>query len=181
MLAEALAWKFEGLAGKVRAQAVRLRFGERLAASDARLEADINWQIGVQGRVWLGSGVRIRRGSDLKIDGELRIGDGTLIGAWNVLSVLKSLVIGKNVLIAERVSIRDHDHRYRGTEPISRQGFAVAPVRIGDGAWIGAGVVVCEGVELGEGCIVGANSVVLASFGPGTILGGAPARPIGCR
>lgn len=175
-------YALEGLARRARLSLVRMRFGDRFGAgARIALEADITWQIGPRGSIWLGPGSTVRRGVDLKIDGALTIGARTLIGPWTVLSALEAIQIGRDVLIAERVSIRDHDHRCRGPEPIGQQGYDVAPVRIGDGCWIGAGAVVCEGIELGEGCVVGANSVVLRSFPAGTILAGAPARPIGQR
>lgn len=154
--------------------------GERLRLGRAsRLERGLIWRVGHEGRIALGPGTTVREGTELKVDGALTIGARTLIGSWNVLSVLDQVSIGSDCLLAERVSIRDHDHRHDDPNlPVSAQGYLVAPVTLGDNVWIGANVVIMKGVELGDGCIVGANAVVTRSFGPRTVLVGAPARPI---
>ncbi len=145
----------------------------------AKLERGLIWRVGEEGRIRLGDGSCVREGSELKVDGLLDIGPRSLIGAWNVLSVLDTLTLGKDCLLAERVSIRDHDHRFdERSRPVASQGYRIEPVTIGDNVWIGANAVIMKGVRLGDGCIVGANAVVTRSFGPGTIVVGAPARPL---
>jgi acetyltransferase-like isoleucine patch superfamily enzyme len=153
--------------------------GRLTLEAQARLERGLIWRIGSHGRVRIGEGACIREGTELKVDGLLEIGPRTLIGAWNVLSVLERLSIGADCLLAERVSIRDHDHRFEDLgQPIARQGYRVEAVSLGNNVWIGANVVLMKGVSLGDGCVVGANAVVTRSFGPGTVLVGAPARAL---
>jgi len=60
-----------------------------------------------------------------------------------------------------------------------RHGGICDPVRISDGAWIGAVAIVLKGVEIGEGTIVGAGSVVTKSVGANLVVAGNPARLIG--
>lgn len=154
--------------------------GDRLElAPSARLERGLVWRVGDAGRIRIAEDACIREGTELKVDGLLSIGARSLIGAWNVLSVLEGLTIGADCLLAERVSIRDHDHRFDDARlPISAQGYRVEGVSLGDNVWIGANAVLMKGITLGNGCIVGANAVVTRSYGPGTVLVGAPARPI---
>ena len=54
----------------------------------------------------------------------------------------------------------------------------VAPVEIGDGAWLGENVVIGPGVRIGRGAVVGANAVVLQSVPDHAVAVGAPARVV---
>lgn len=92
-------------------------------------------------------------------------------------------MIGRDVLIAERVTIRDQDHEVRGSLdlPISQAGFRTAPVVIGDGAWIGAETVVLKSVSIGGAAVVAANAVVARHVDDFEIVGGVPAKRIGKR
>ena len=51
----------------------------------------------------------------------------------------------------------------------------IAPIVIGDGAWLGENVVVCPGVHIGRGAVVGANSVVVRDVPARAVAVGAPA------
>ncbi|WP_281250869.1 acyltransferase [Sinomonas mesophila] len=51
-----------------------------------------------------------------------------------------------------------------------------SPVRIGKGAWLGAGVVVQPGVSIGEGCVVAAGAVVTKDLDPNGLYAGVPAK-----
>lgn len=51
-----------------------------------------------------------------------------------------------------------------------------APVRIGNGCWIGSGSVIMPGTTLGDRCIVAPNSVVFGHWSDDTVLAGNPAR-----
>ena len=54
-------------------------------------------------------------------------------------------------------------------------------VVIGDGAWLGANVVVLAGVTIGEGAVVAAGAVVTKDLPAQCIAGGVPAKVIGTR
>ena len=129
------------------------------------------------------SGVVIQYNASISVsDGALlHIGRGSRIGSDAVISCAEDIWIGDNVLIAARCYISDHGHAFRDpSRPVMHQGKTVPkPVHIGDGSWLGINVCILPGVTLGAHCIVGANSVVNQSFGPGTIVAGAPARAVG--
>jgi acetyltransferase-like isoleucine patch superfamily enzyme len=110
----------------------------------------------------------------------LTIGDGCLI-EQNVQIICKGRVsIGNDVSVAGHCAIVDVTH------PIGAQVANIgtlisqedSPVVIEDGCFLGFGTVVLPGVRLARGCVVGANSVVTASFGPRSVIAGAPARLI---
>jgi len=50
-----------------------------------------------------------------------------------------------------------------------------APIAIGDGAWLGAGVTVLPGVTIGAGCVVAAGSVVVRDCMKDGLYAGVPA------
>lgn len=55
------------------------------------------------------------------------------------------------------------------------------PITIGNDVWIGANVVVMDGIRIGDGAIVAAGSVVTFDVPPYMIVGGAPANPVRSR
>jgi acetyltransferase-like isoleucine patch superfamily enzyme len=53
-----------------------------------------------------------------------------------------------------------------------------APVRIGDGVWVGSGATILAGVTVGDGAVIAAASVVTKDVPPGVLVAGNPARVI---
>jgi acetyltransferase-like isoleucine patch superfamily enzyme len=134
-------------------------------------------------RIVIGDDVFVGAGSWLRVieaSGEVAIviGDGTSISGDCVLSAAQSIRLGRNVLLGRYVHVSDHTHAYTDPErAVLHQGIAgVAPVEIGDGAWLGQAVVVGPGVRIGRGAVVGANSVVLDDVPDHSVVVGAPAR-----
>ena len=50
------------------------------------------------------------------------------------------------------------------------------PVVIGSGSWLGTGVVILPGTQLGRNTVVAAGAVVSGTFPDHVVLGGVPAR-----
>lgn len=143
-------------------------------------------RLGGEGRISVGSGVMVGRGSWLQVlDGDsdevaIEIGDGTSIVGHCVLSAARSIRLGRNVLIARNAYVSDHSHAFEDSaRPVMHQGVTgVAPVAIDDGAWLGENVVVGPGVRIGKGAVVGANAVVLSDVPDHSVAVGAPARVV---
>lgn len=57
----------------------------------------------------------------------------------------------------------------------------LAEVEIGNDVWIGAGVLVLDGVKVGNGAVIAAGSVVNKNVEPYSIVGGVPAKLIRYR
>jgi acetyltransferase-like isoleucine patch superfamily enzyme len=137
-------------------------------------------------RIAIGNGVFIGRGSWLQAlngrhDGVvLEVGEGTSIAGSCVLSAACSIRVGRRVLIARNVYVADHSHAFADPgRAVLDQGIdRLAPVEIGDGAWIGQNVVVGPGVRIGRGAVVGANAVVLEDVPDHTVAVGAPAHVV---
>lgn len=83
------------------------------------------------------------------------------------------ITIGDNVLIAPKVNIITINHPL---DPAHRRSTYCAPVRIEDGAWIGAAASIMPGVTIGKNSVVSANAVVTKDVPANTVVGGVPAR-----
>lgn len=146
---------------------------------NVRIEPSVAFWLGPSSTVQIGDQSRVRKFSEVKVDGTLVIGQRVHIGPWVTLGALDSLTIGDDCLIAERVSIRDHEHvTTDAVAAYNSQGYVTRAITIGKNVWIGAGAVVVKGASLGDNCVVGANSVVTRSFPAGSVVAGAPARLI---
>lgn len=126
-----------------------------------RLGRDVEFETGEQGRIVLGSCVRINRGTTLASQCEIRIGD--------------------NVMIGEFVSVRDANHGTDPNRPMRLQPQSSDPIHIENDVWVGRGTCILPGVLIGEGAVVGANSVVSRDIPPYAIAVGAPAKVVRFR
>jgi acetyltransferase-like isoleucine patch superfamily enzyme len=111
------------------------------------------------------------------LDDNVVIGPRTQISAKNYIHIERDTLVGSSVLI------QDHNHAYEDiTKPIADQPLTEGGrIRIREGSWIGSGsVIMCAKGELivGRHCVVGANSVVLRSCPPYSVVFGNPARVV---
>jgi len=133
-------------------------------------------------RVILKKNVYLKHHSVIQGSGKLVIGDNTYLGSFCVIGVNEEITIGKNVMIADCVSLRDTDHNFSRIDiPMKDQGISTAPIIINDDVWIGHGCVITKGVIINEGAIVAANAVVTKDVPPFAIVGGVPAKIIKYR
>lgn len=105
--------------------------------------------------IHIGKNVFINSCCHFQDQGGIYIGDGCLIGHCVVLATL------------------NHDH-----ESSKRQNLHHAPIRIGNGVWIGANVTITAGVTIGDNAIIAAGAVVTKDVPADMIAGGVPARII---
>ena len=114
--------------------------------------------------------------------GNLEIGERTFIGSFSIIGVNEQIIIGKDVMIADSVSIRDTNHNFKNINiPMRNQGINTSPIIIKDDVWIGYGAVINKGVTIGQGAIIGANAVVTKDVPEFAIVGGVPAKIIKYR
>lgn len=136
------------------------------------------------GPVSIGDKVYIRMGTVMMpAGGSIRVGANTTINHYCVFHGGNGLEIGRDCLIAPRVSIFAANHAFRDSgKPIRSQGMtSKGGVRIGDDVWIGTGAILLDGVTVGDGAVIAAGSVVTKPVPAGVIVAGNPARPIGKR
>lgn len=118
--------------------------------------------------VYAGSRINVNQGA------KLTLGSGYMNHDC-VIDCFDSITIGHQVVISERVVLRDSDnHTIMNPEKTA----ATAPIVIGDHVWIGMNVIVLKGVTIGEGAVVAAGSVVNKDVPPHCLVAGVPARVI---
>ena len=116
-------------------------------------------------------------------DGDIEIGNDVGIGAYTIIHAIggNRVHIGDNVLIAAFTYLvgGGEYHTDRTDIPIAKQGMILkGGIRIEDNAWLGARVIVADGINIGHDAIVGAGAVVLESVDPMGVAVGMPARVI---
>ncbi|MDQ3102909.1 MAG: sugar O-acetyltransferase [Actinomycetota bacterium] len=119
----------------------------------------------VEAPIFFDYGANIEMGRDCFVNanvvildpGLVRIGDRT------------QLATGVQVLTADHP--READRRAAGIE-------LARPVTIDEDCWIGAGAIVCPGVEVGAGSVIGAGSVVTRDVPARVVAVGNPCRVI---
>lgn len=99
-----------------------------------------------------------------------------------VIDCFDSITIGQNVVISERVVMRDSDNHtvcaVKERETISNGRVITAPIVIEDHVWIGMNVTILKGVTIGEGSIIAAGSVVTKDIPAHCLAAGIPAKVI---
>ncbi|WMJ87039.1 sugar O-acetyltransferase [Anaerocolumna sp. MB42-C2] len=98
------------------------------------------------------------------------------------------ITIGNNVLIASNVQIYTAAHPVELNERLtsnwsleSNEYFCrtyALPVTIGDGCWIGGGVIILPGINIGKGSVIGAGSIVTRDIPENCVAVGNPCRVI---
>jgi acetyltransferase-like isoleucine patch superfamily enzyme len=105
--------------------------------------------------------------------GRIRIGDRVFINSGTVLFSVVEVVIGNDVAIANEAYLMDSDSHGVEGRPVKE-----APIRIGDGSWIGARAMILPGVTIGSRCLVAAGAVVSRDIPDDTLVAGNPARVV---
>ena len=141
---------------------------------------------GINGRsVHLGNHVYIFRDCILEtgFNGRLIISDNASIHPrCQINAYVHDIRIGKGVMMGPNCALYSYNHgidldRSIREQPLQGKGAVV----IHDEAWLGVGVTVLSGVEIGKGAVIAAGSVVTLNVPENAIAAGAPAKVIGMR
>jgi acetyltransferase-like isoleucine patch superfamily enzyme len=112
----------------------------------------------------------------------ITIGKKCFIGEFNVMRGQGGIQIGNGVYTGPMVQIMAVNHVYDNPDvPIREQGITAKGITIEDDVWIGASVVILDGVTIGQGSVIGAGAVVTQDIPPYSLAVGSPAKPIGDR
>ena len=121
--------------------------------------------------------IRISDNVELQSNGEVIFGNGCGINSYSRIIAFEKIVLGDNVLIAQFVSILDHDHNVEIIDgEITMKNFLTKPIEIGSNVWIGDKVTITKGVNIGDNVVIGANSVVTKDIPSNSLVAGVPAK-----
>ncbi|GLS82864.1 hypothetical protein GCM10007894_08410 [Paraferrimonas haliotis] len=116
--------------------------------------------------------VSLRGCNNIKIGENCFLGDRVCVVAYD-----ETVIIGDCVLIAAGTSLISRSHNYDNEKVfINNQGYANAPIVIGDDVWIGFNCIILAGVTIGKGAVIAANSVVTKDVEEYCVVGGTPAK-----
>ena len=107
----------------------------------------------------------------------LRTGRSIAIDDYVDLYNVAPITMGHMVSISRRAFLCTASHDISDV----RRPLKTAPIKIGNGVWIGAEAYIGPGVTIGDGAIIAARAVVVKDVPGWTVVGGNPARFIKAR
>ena len=128
----------------------------------------------------IGNGVFIGRNTILSCkNGDIVLDEDANVGFNVEVFSAATVRVGKKVLIAAYTYLVGGDHMYdRVDVPVLDQGRTARGIDVGDNVWLGAHVVVADGVRIGRDAVVGAGAVVTSDVPEFHVAAGVPARVI---
>lgn len=120
----------------------------------------------------LGRGVRVYPSTIVWAPWNLEMGDHSALGNRVDCYCVDKVRIGSHVTVSQHAYLCAASHDIE--DPGMR--LVLAPIVVGDGAWVCAGAFVGPGVTVGEGAVVGARAVVVKDVEPWAVVAGNPAR-----
>jgi acetyltransferase-like isoleucine patch superfamily enzyme len=158
----------------------KIRIGENVVVDDnCLLDAKGETNRGIT----IGSGVFVGRNTILSCkNGDISIEDGVNIGFNCEVFSASHVRVGAGTLLAAYCYLIGGDHDFSDPDvPVLDQTRTSAGIDVGEGAWLGAGAKILDGVTLGNRSVVGAGAVVRHAVPDGAIAVGIPARIVGQR
>lgn len=128
----------------------------------------------------IGSGVFVGRNTILSCkNGDIVLDDQVNIGFNCEIFSASEVHVGARTLLAAYTYLVGGDHEFGdATVAVLEQGRLSRGIRVGEGAWLGAGVVVLDGCTIGSHAIVGTGAVVTKAIPEYAVAVGVPARVV---
>ncbi len=135
------------------------------------------------GRISIGDNVSIGRGSLIRCGlGSIEIGDNVSMAAYSHIAAMHTKVkLGKNILVGAYSYIigdPNPDISSVSVPMIYQSPKAGKGIVVEDDVWLGGGVSVLDGINIGTGSVIGAGSVVTKDIPKYSIAAGVPAKVI---
>jgi len=106
----------------------------------------------------------------------IHIGNNVSIHEFCYLDGYGGIEIGSDISIAHSSSILSSEHDWSGEEPIKYNPSLPRSVRISGDTWVGCGVRILGGTQLGPRTVVAAGAIVKGTHNGREILAGVPAK-----
>lgn len=135
---------------------------------------------GPDSSIVLGDQILVGRGTILSCnDSSISMGSNISMGPSCFLVSRSHLTIGSNVAIGAGTYMLGGGHAHDDPDiPVIQQARTSKGIVVEDGAWIGIGAKILDGVTIGRNSIVGAGAVVSKDVPPWTVVLGNPARVV---
>jgi acetyltransferase-like isoleucine patch superfamily enzyme len=134
---------------------------------------------GQDSTIRIGDGVVLSRGTVLSCKGgSISIGSKSNFAIGCIVHAGAPVIVGESCLLAAGCYLVGvGNHRFDRTDiPMIAQPSVSQGLTLSNDVWLGAKVVVLDGVTIEQGCVVGACSLVNRSLPPRSIAVGSPAR-----
>lgn len=126
-----------------------------------------------------GDNVLVGRGVEIRYWERLSIGSNVSIHKQSYLDAYGELVIEDDVSIAHQSSLVSFQHTWSDeATPIRDNPVVCGKIHVGRDVWIGCGVRVLAGVEIGSRTVIAAGAVVTRSVPSGFVAAGVPAKAV---
>jgi acetyltransferase-like isoleucine patch superfamily enzyme len=130
----------------------------------------------------IGDGVFIGRNSILYCkDGDIEIQSQANISFNCIVVSSHRVAVGSGSMVAAHCYIMSggsYDYKHSEIGFVAQDGYAKGPTVIGEGCWLGANVVVLDGVSIGNHSVIGAGAVVTKAIPENSVAVGVPARVV---
>ncbi|MDP2024895.1 WcaF family extracellular polysaccharide biosynthesis acetyltransferase [Sulfuriferula sp.] len=120
----------------------------------------------------IGTGVVIKPGVRVKFPWRLDVGAHSWIGEGVWIDNLADVKIGAHCCLSQDAYLCTGSHDWSKTT----FDLVIAPIVIGEGAWIAARAVIAPGVFVGRGAVLGLSSLATVSLQENGIYQGVPAK-----
>jgi len=111
---------------------------------------------------------------------QIHLGARVFVNMGCVFLDAAPITLGDDVQLGPYAQLLTSDHpRDAGERARGRE--SALPISIGARSWLGGGVIVLPGIEIGSDVIVGAGSVVTKPLASGVVAAGNPCRVVSSR
>lgn len=133
----------------------------------------LNSKANIGKNIYIGTNVIFKNWKNFKCGDNLSIHDLCYIDAYG------GITIGNDVSVAHNCSLVSFNHTYQSPEiPIKYNEITSVGIIISNDVWVGCGVRLLDGTNIGNRVIVAAGAVLGREVNSNTMVGGVPAKVI---